>query len=119
MTTLPAPGDRCLSVRQPWASRILTGEKRIENRAMPTRYRGRIFIHSSARPERGYSTAGLPLGAILGCADLVVCVRLFELPYALRRDPEATGPYCWLLANPQLLPEPIPCKGWLGLWKWR
>jgi len=29
----------------------------------------------------------------------------------------AFGPWCWLLADPIELPEPIPCKGSLGLWE--
>lgn len=39
-----------LSIRQPFASLILAGIKRIENRNWSTPYRGRLYIHASGRP---------------------------------------------------------------------
>ena len=37
----------CLSVRQPWASLIVSGFKSVENRSWKTDYRGTIAIHAS------------------------------------------------------------------------
>lgn len=43
---------RALTVRQPWASLIALGTKRIETRSWSTRYRGPLAIHAGAhRPE--------------------------------------------------------------------
>jgi len=39
---------RCLTVRQPWAWAIASGEKDIENRSCKTDYRGPIIIQASA-----------------------------------------------------------------------
>lgn len=36
-----------LSVQQPWAEQIMTGEKTIEFRSVPVRYRGSIYIYVS------------------------------------------------------------------------
>jgi hypothetical protein len=69
---------------------------------------------------------GLILGAILGIVDLVDVVRMDQEdcageflfpPSAFRLPPLSTGPYCWLLANPRPLPEPIPMPGRQGLWE--
>lgn len=35
---------------------------------------------------------------------------------AVRTDPFAFGPFCWMLEDVRALPEPIPCKGAQGLW---
>jgi ASCH domain len=43
---------KALSIKQPWASLIAHGIKDIENRTWKTKFRGRIFIHASAK---GYS----------------------------------------------------------------
>ena len=41
-----------LSIRQPWATLIVTGRKNIENRTWKTDVRGRIYIHASrAKPK--------------------------------------------------------------------
>jgi hypothetical protein len=36
---------------------------------------------------------------------------------ALRADPWAFGPYCWLIDEVFQLPAPVPCKGLLNLWE--
>jgi hypothetical protein len=60
---------RSLSVRQPYADRIMRGTKRIENRSRPTKVRGRIYIYASLTPA---SSKGedLPHGVIIGTVEL-------------------------------------------------
>ncbi len=41
---------RVLTLRQPWATLVAIGAKRIETRSWSTAYRGRILIHAGARP---------------------------------------------------------------------
>lgn len=43
---------KALSIKQPWASLITYGIKDIENRTWRTHFRGKIYIHASAK---GYS----------------------------------------------------------------
>lgn len=40
---------KALSIKQPWASLIANGIKDIENRTWQTKFRGRIYIHASAK----------------------------------------------------------------------
>ena len=40
---------KALSIKQPWASLIAHGIKNIENRNWKTHFRGRIYIHASAK----------------------------------------------------------------------
>lgn len=121
----------CLSVRHPWAWLLFHG-KLIENRDWMTSYRGRLGIHSSARMTKNeYEDAvsfvasfdrdlagrippmnRLPMGAILGTVTLLGCVKNHTSPWF-------QGPIGWVLAHPELFPEPIPAKGQLGLWEWR
>jgi ASCH domain len=39
---------KALPIRQPYAWLIVNGHKDIENRAWPTKFRGRVLIHASA-----------------------------------------------------------------------
>lgn len=40
---------KTLSIKQPWASLIAEGIKDVENRTWRTNFRGRVFIHASAK----------------------------------------------------------------------
>lgn len=42
---------KAITIKQPWASLIALGIKDIENRTWKTNYRGRVLIHSSAKPD--------------------------------------------------------------------
>jgi hypothetical protein len=94
-----------------------------------------------ARPgvvERyGGHNPDLPLGAALGIAQLVDVCPTFVLGkpvtarapgggraawYVTELERElgdySEGRYAWLLADPEPFPEPVPCKGALGLWNY-
>lgn len=67
---------RCLTVRQPFASRIVHGTKTIENRSRATSVRGRILIHAGAQTHdlfAGMPMTHLPSSALIGTAQLVGC----------------------------------------------
>jgi ASCH domain len=77
---------KILSIRQPWASLIVSGAKDVENRTWPTRYRGLVLIHASLQAdaptsediERRFGVrlpSDLPLGGIVGMTEIVDCVR--------------------------------------------
>lgn len=55
------------------------------------------------------ATEGLVLSAIIGVVEIVDVVER-------HRSKWFQGPYGFILANPQSLEKPIPCKGKLGLW---
>jgi hypothetical protein len=113
-----------LSVLEPWASGIVHGTKRIENRVWRTNYRGPLLIHAGKGRQllRGVnaghemlqrllpgleSLEDLRHGHLIGVVDVVDCVRVEDLAPTLW----AEGPFCWVLANPRPLPELIPWKG--------
>lgn len=112
-----APAVKALSIRQPWADAIVHGTKRVENRTWATRYRGPVLIHASTvrdphttvdGPWPDVRSAILALARITGChhSDDGRCCG----PWGDK------GAYHWTLADVVPLPEPVPCKGRLGLW---
>lgn len=128
MKPQPAPGDRVLTVRDPWAHLLVTGAKPVENRTWAAAYQGPVWIHSAARYDPdGYAwllslgidvpdPRELPSG-IIGRVDLTGCFAPADLPPDLRGHWSVEGPICWLVTNPVRLAAPIPCRGRLGLWK--
>lgn len=103
-------GPRVLSVRQPWASLIVMGEKTVENRTWSTPYRGTLAIHAALRLDADDATTrALPRGVILGTVSLCDVVRDADSEWAL------PGHWHWLLDNAVMLDAPIPFTGSLGL----
>jgi hypothetical protein len=100
---------KILSVRQPWASLIVSGVKDVENRTWPTKYRGPVLIHSSRRVddvtsgdiERRFGVLlppELPLGGIVGMTEIVDCVK----PHASRWY--AFAHWAFVLTNSRSVP---------------
>ncbi|MFL0198307.1 ASCH domain-containing protein [Clostridium sp. WILCCON 0269] len=82
---------KVLTIRQPWASLITLGEKKIETRSWRTNYRGELFIHAGksvdkeacneyfikgALQKHGYTTSNFPTGVIIAKVDLVDCIAI-------------------------------------------
>ncbi len=115
-------GLKAISVNQPFADLIVSGEKDIENRQVRSHHRGRLLIQASLRPrteEVGKNRRFLKLkknedykpvrGAIIGEVTMVDVVtkhksRWFE------------GEFGYVLRNAKRYRQPIPCNGWLGIW---
>jgi hypothetical protein len=100
---------RALTVRQPFAWQIMTGEKTIEYRSWETDYRGVFLVHVSSkvkltRDEAARWPAADVYSVILGS---VVLDHIEGQP----------GNFEWHLRDPRLLDAPIPCVGRLQLWK--
>ncbi|MFP4145888.1 MAG: ASCH domain-containing protein [Phycisphaeraceae bacterium] len=117
---------KALTICQPYAHLIMAGEKLVENRTWPTRYRGPLVIH--AGKSRAWLDSwdqpvpeDMPFGAVVGWVRLVDCVRLGgELPEKLawlREHEHASGPWCWVLADPHPAPKPLPYRGRQGLYE--
>jgi len=96
-----------LTIRQPWASLISLGVKRIETRSWSTSFRGPLAIHAGkAKPSRDLVRMGqwltrwdygegryamsdglgkwvaLPLGAVVAVCDLIDVVPIVDDPHA-------------------------------------
>jgi hypothetical protein len=129
---------KALSVAQPWATLIVYGIKRLETRPWATVHRGPVAIHASKHlptaaralcrqePFRsllaraGYeSWRALPLGRILGIADIVRCTRVEELRDLCPPEEDlgdfGPGRWAWALEGARPLPAPVPYRGRLGL----
>jgi len=115
---------RTISIRQPWAWAIVAGHKPVENRSWATSYRGPVLIHAGKTASKRYmaeraaeiaekfglsvpAIGDLPLGGIVGIADLVDCLPTHPSPWYIQ------GEFAWVLANARPLPF-LPCKGQLG-----
>lgn len=129
---------KALTVSQPFASLIASGEKWIENRSWKTNYRGLLAIHAGVgtqyMPKK--ELARYPNGCIIAVGELAACVRLSEIKdrnmtiEARNRriagtertwgdadwHPHAEGPYCWILDRVRRLNEPIKAVGKQGMW---
>ena len=101
---------KALSIRQPFSTLILTGEKVEEFRSWYTHHRGPLAVHAGSTLARDafdahphLSPAKVKRGVILGVVDVTDCVE------------EVYGGYAWILARPRWLKQAIPLKGRLGL----
>lgn len=102
---------KALSVRQPWATMIASGEKTIETRTWPTRYRGEILICSSKRPQ----PKGHLAGHALAIAELYDCRPMTKADEILACCKVYPGAWSWCLRNIKPI-KPFPVSGSLGLY---
>jgi hypothetical protein len=106
---------KALSVRQPWASMIARGEKTIECRSWPTKYRGPLLICAAKKP---YGSE--PVGVAVAVVRLVDCRRFrVGVDEAAAGCPGELGSaedWAWVLAEVEPV-EPIPVSGKLGLFE--
>lgn len=124
---------KALTICQPYAHLIVNGDKLVENRDWPTRYRGRLLIHAGKSrewlddgEEQEYAEAGAPLvfGAVVGEAQLADVLHIARIEWGeydakypwLREHGHTHGPWCWVLQDVRRYDRPMPWKGAQGLW---
>lgn len=131
---------KALTISQPWADLIRSGDKFVENRTWLTPYRGRLAIHAG-KGTQYLAKAELSkrvTGAVVAIAELVACVNKSAIERAVRASDEALetliegtrytiedvfdhkyseGPCLWVLDNIRPI-EPIAVPGKQGLWIW-
>lgn len=131
---------KVLSVRQPYASLLVSGEKDVENRSRRTNYRGTVLIHASAKmhdvflylkkKRRVYPLTPFDehilevcemvetfqdtlLSSVVGSVDIVDCIQDSTSEWAEK------GQWHWVCANAKKFEHPIRnVKGKLGIWEW-
>lgn len=106
---------KALSVRQPWAHLIASGEKTIEVRSWQTNYRGKLLIcSSSAEKNYFFEVAGeyakngeelllMPYGVTFCTVDLIDVRPLAEADRDaafLEDGDDIADQYAWVLENP-------------------
>jgi RimJ/RimL family protein N-acetyltransferase len=112
---------KALTLKEPWASLILTSGKNIENRtwALPPQYIDQwIALHTSktADQENCNRYSVFPkeggLGAIIGAIKFVDCHRNWQ-----SSDWCVYGQHHWVIDREKItLNIPVPYRGHLGFW---
>lgn len=127
---------KALSIKEPYATLIVKGIKKIETRSYKTNYRGPLLIHASkSKVEKDvlankdlasfYDIDELSYGGIIGKCEIVDCVYMDEkfLEEIKKHKVEyicgdyKLGRYAWILDKVERL-EMIPVRGNLGLWNY-
>lgn len=117
---------KVLSVRQPWASLIVSGHKDIENRNWRTNYRGRLYIHASQGFRKSnienhndfakrFDLKNYCFGFIIGYVDLIDCI---ESRPAFNPWADVDSKFYWLLKDAKTI-KPIEAKGKLQIWEYK
>ena len=103
---------KIITVKQPWAWAIIHAGKDIENRTWRTKFRGRLFIHSSLTWDKfgwEWLEANMPhkipmkrgliqtFDSVIGVVDVVDCVDESKSKWFM-------GPYGFVLKDPK------PCR---------
>lgn len=165
---------KALTIKQPYAQLLATGEKQFETRGISTRYRGLVAIHAGAdksvvrtytrgyldwfklghdtrdltsidrfrfgyycatslakhypfppndmnasRPGAIHGVEHFAFGSVIAVGELVGCYSMDFVSPTMQElvfGDWSIGRYAWQIKNIHLLPEPVPCKGQLGLW---
>ena len=124
---------KALTIKQPWATLIIQGDKRFEFRSWQTKYRGDLLIHAGKGIDKEamkrlakYLPEELPYGKILGKVKLVDCIKMSpkfkELLLKENSDIYTKSSfqekYGWQLSDIEVFEKPIEAKGHLSLWKY-
>ena len=128
---------KALTVSQPFAALIATGEKWVENRMWSCGYRGPLAIHAGKGTQ--YLTrrelARYQTGGIIAVVSMVACIHLHAIEVrdplaceqlrqagidrdAFLRHEHTAGPWCWVLTQARQC-RFTPCRGSQGLWIFR
>ena len=101
---------KAISIKQPWANLIASGQKTIETRVWATPYRGQILLVSSKTPKIE------PAGYAVAVAELADCRLMTKADEDAARCPIYPNAVAWVLQNVRAI-EPFPVKGQLGVYE--
>jgi activating signal cointegrator 1 len=131
---------KAVSIQQPWATLVVHGAKRYETRTWRSPYAGLLAVHASRKlTPRGLELCHRPgirqrlldfgikgpddlsRGVVLGTVQLRRCLRSEEVDVDAIDEWEqelgdfALGRWVWLLSEATCWEQPMPCRGWPGL----
>ena len=116
---------KVLTIKQPWATLIMQGDKRFEFRSWQTKYRGDLLIHAGKGIDKEavkrlskYIPKDMTTGKILGKVTLVDCVKMSPEFKDIYTDSPFKENYGLQLENVEVFDEPIEAKGKLSLWEY-
>lgn len=123
---------KALTIKQPWATLIMQGDKRFEFRSWQTKYRGELLIHAGKTIDKEamerlkkYLPEIIPTGAILGKVNIVDCVKvtpefkneLLKENKDIYKNAGYTEEYGWQVEDVEVFDKPIEAIGHLSLWE--
>lgn len=126
---------KVLTIKEPYASIIMSGLKEYETRSWKTNYRGKIYIHASIKIDDDLKSRNdlqklvydnnitLKPGYILCEAYLDDCIYMNDMFIKNVSDKEKMvgryelGRYAWHLSDIRVI-EPVQAKGKLGIWNY-
>ena len=125
---------KAISIKEPFATLITNGMKKIETRSWKTNYRGEIFIHASGKSlAKEFLTndyvielikdMDMNFGNIICKCNLVDCIYMDEeflehikqSPMEYKLGEYKLGRYAWVMEDVEPI-YPIPAKGQLNIW---
>jgi len=124
---------KVLTIKQPWATLIMQGDKRFEFRSWKTKYRGELLIHAgkgidtkSVERLKKYLPEELPSGKILGKVKLVDCIKCDDnfKEMCIKENKDVYGKssfdetYAWQIEDVEVFDIPIEAKGKLSFWEY-
>ena len=124
---------KAITVWQPWATLLATGQKHNETRSWKTSYRGEILIHAAKTDHSGillhipmeelkhFQDAGVVKANLVDCFQIDEAYRRKlqrENPAELAFGDYTIGRYAWVMADAILFNKPISARGKQGLWNW-
>ena len=101
---------KALSIKEPWASLIISGKKNIETRTWKTKYRGPVLLYVSKNPKSDISGKAFATAEIIDCLEMVKDDERFA---CCEMYPKANS---WFLDNIKPI-KPFEVKGQLGLFE--
>lgn len=125
---------KVISIKEPFATLIAKGIKKIETRSWKTNYRGELFIHASGKQLAKefikndfvldlIKNMDMNYGNIICKCNLVDCIYMDEgfLNYINQNQIEYNlgeyklGRYAWIIKDVEPI-YPMPAKGRLNIW---
>ena len=101
---------KAISIKEPWASMILAGEKTIETRTWRTKYRGPLLLCASKKPESDIS------GHAFAIVDLVGIRKMTMEDEAHACCKVYSNAKSWFFENLRKI-KPFPVKGQLRIFE--
>lgn len=124
---------KVLTIRQPFATLIIEGNKKFEFRSWKTNYRGDLLIHAGKSIDKEafarlkkYLPDELPIGKIIGRVELIDCIKttpeFFEIIRKENSDIYSKSifkeEFAWEMKVKEKFYDMIDVKGKLGLWNY-
>lgn len=104
---------KAISIRNPWATEILNGQKKYEFRTWSTSYRGPLLICSSANPKIKGTISGHAL-VVATLKNIFLITNKNYRDFSLYRAP-AEKCYAWQLTDLKFI-KPFTVRGKLSLY---